>query len=164
MSINSLLFHSPSKGPLVFSSVVESINTYIKKDPERQYKIVVGTDSSARESTALVTAIIAHRVGHGAIYFLARSPVRHFSSLRDRIFEEAMMSIMLGQELRSALKDTLGKELLWDGDEIHVDIGKNGPTKELIDAVTGMIKGYDFIPIIKPYSFAAFSVADRYTQ
>ncbi|MEK7083182.1 MAG: ribonuclease H-like YkuK family protein [Patescibacteria group bacterium] len=44
-----------------------------------------------------------------------------------------------------------------------MDIGPNGPTKELIDGVVGMIKGYDFVPVIKPYSFGASIVADRHT-
>ena len=164
MSIDNLYIYSPSHGPLSFRSVVSSIDAYIKVDVEKEYKIVVGTDSNARDSATLVTAIIVHRVGHGAIYFLARSPVQRFSSLRDRIFEEAMTSIMLAQELRSALKDALSDELLWSGDEIHVDIGKDGPTKDLIDAITGMIKGYNFVPVIKPYAYGAFAVADRHTS
>ena len=55
------------------------------------------------------------------------------------------------------------EKFLWDGNEIHVDIGEGGPTKDLIEAVTGMIRGYQFIPVIKPYSFGAFSFADRHT-
>jgi len=147
-----------------FHGVISSIDTYIKSDVEQEYKIVVGTDSNARESATLVTAIIVHRVGRGAIYFVARSPVKRFSSFRDRIFEEAMTSIMLAQELRSALKDISSDELVWSGDEIHVDIGEGGPTKDLIDSVTGVIKGYNFIPVIKPYAYGAFTVADRHTR
>ena len=163
MSIDTLLFHSPSKGPLQFKNVISSIAGYMAEDPHREYKIIVGTDSSARNSTSLVTALIVHRVRYGAIYFLTHSPVRTFASLRDRIFDEAMTSIMLAQELRSHLRDVLDDTLLWDGDEIHVDIGENGPTKDLIEAVTGIIKGYQFIPVIKPYSFGASTVADRHT-
>ncbi|MDP3725643.1 MAG: ribonuclease H-like YkuK family protein [bacterium] len=164
MSVETLLFHSPSKGPLRFSEVIASIAMYMEGDPHREYKIIVGTDSSARSSTSLVTAVIVHRVRSGAIYFLTRSPLRTFPSLRDRIFEEAMTSIMLAQEFRSRLRDVLDNKLLWNGDEIHVDIGERGPTKDLIEAVTGIIKGYQFVPIIKPYSFGASTVADRHTH
>lgn len=163
MSINTLLFHSPSKGILKFSDILNIILKYMNEDPYREYKVIVGTDSSARNSTVLVTAIIVHRASRGAIYFLTRSSVKEFSSLRDRIFDEAMTSIMLAQELRSGLRDVIGDEFLWDGNEIHVDIGENGPTKDLIEAVSGMVKGYNFIPVIKPYSFGAFTVADRHT-
>ncbi len=164
MSIDTQLFHSPSKGFLQFSEVITLITAYMKEYPQREYKIIVGTDSSARSSTTLVTAIIAHRVRCGAIYFLTRSPLRTFPSLRDRIFEEAMTSIMLAQELRSRLREVLRSEFLWNGDEIHVDIGKQGPTKDLIESVEGIIRGYHFIPVIKPYSFGASTVADRHTH
>lgn len=163
MSVDALLFHSPTNGPLSFSEVMKAIAEYMKKDSLREYKIIVGTDSSARVETYLTTALIVHRVGAGAIYFLTKSPIKKFQSLRDRIFDEAMTSIMLAQELRSGLRETISDEFLWDGNEIHVDIGENGPTKELIEAVTGIIKGYQFIPVIKPYSFGAFTVADRHT-
>jgi len=83
--------------------------------------------------------------------------------MRDRIWDEAISSIMLAQEFRSRLGDVLGDGSFWEGNEIHVDIGPNGPTKELIDGVVGMIKGYHFTPVIKPYSFGASIVADRHT-
>ena len=83
--------------------------------------------------------------------------------MRDRIWQEAIASITLAQEFRSCLTDMLGNDFFWEGNEIHVDIGLNGPTKELIDSVVGMIKGYNFTPVIKPYSFGASIVADRHT-
>ena len=144
MSIDNLLFHSPTKGPLTFHELLDTVKEYMNEDPLREYKIIVGTDSSARMETTLMTALIVHRVGRGAIYFLLKSPVKSFKSLRDRIFDEAMTSIMLAQELRSALREIIPEKFLWNGNEIHVDIGEGGPTKDLIEAVTGMIKGYNF--------------------
>ena len=47
--------------------------------------------------------------------------------------------------------------------EIHVDIGKNGPTKELIDEVVGMILGSGLAVRIKPEAYAASAVADKHT-
>ncbi len=44
---------------------------------------------------------------------------------------------------------------------IHADVGEQGKTRE--KEVTGLIKGHGFEPMIKPYSFAASVVADRYT-
>lgn len=164
MSIDSLVFHSPSQGSLNFKELICRIVSYIEEEPGREYKIIVGTDSSARSRTTLVTAVIVHRVRCGAIYFLTKSPVKRFESLRDRIFDEAMTSIMLAQELRSGLRQSIGDTFSWNGNEIHVDIGERGPTKDLIEAVSGIIKGYQFIPVIKPYSFGAFVVADRHTD
>ena len=161
--IENFLFHSPSRGALRFDGVMRAIAEYMAKEPRGQYKIIVGTDSAARNITTLATVLIVHHVGHGAIYFFTKSPIKEFKTLRDRIFDEAMTSIMLAQELRSALNDAIGDTFFWDGNEIHVDIGENGPPRELIEAVSGIIKGYHFIPVIKPYAYGAFSVADRHT-
>ena len=47
---------------------------------------------------------------------------------------------------------------------IHLDIGQNGPTKDLIKELEGWIKavGYDYE--IKPDSYAASFVADKYSK
>jgi predicted RNase H-related nuclease YkuK (DUF458 family) len=75
-----------------------------------------------------------------------------------------MYSITLTQALRSALRDKLGEEFFWDGKiSVHLDVGTNGPTKDLVDSVVGIVKGYGFEAVIKPDSFGAFVVADRHT-
>lgn len=157
------IFLSESRGRLSLDEVMEEITAFVRRDPGRYYKIIIGTDSHASDVSTLVTTLIVWRVGNGAIHFWIRSKERDFGSMRDRIWAEALASITLGQEMRSRLQTALGDEFFWDGNEIHVDIGKNGPTKDMVDSVTGMIRGYDFIPVIKPYSFGASIVADRHT-
>lgn len=143
--------------------VVERVIAFVKRDPARFYKIIIGSDSHPSNPVVLVTAITVWRVGNGAVHFWTRSKMREFHSMRERIWQEAIASITLAQEMRTMLQQKLGDEFFWDGNEIHVDIGKNGPTKELIDGVVGMIKGYNFLPVIKPYAFGASVVADRHT-
>jgi predicted RNase H-related nuclease YkuK (DUF458 family) len=46
---------------------------------------------------------------------------------------------------------------------IHADIGEAGATRDMIREVIGLIVGNGFEPKIKPESFAASCVADRYT-
>jgi len=46
---------------------------------------------------------------------------------------------------------------------IHADVGEQGKTKDMIKEVTGFIRGNGFEPCIKPESFAASNVADRYS-
>ena len=48
--------------------------------------------------------------------------------------------------------------------EIHLDIGTNGDTKDLIREVVGMVVGSGFDARIKPDSFGASKVADRFTR
>jgi hypothetical protein len=146
-----------------FDATMGEIVAFVKKEPGRFYKIIIGTDSNASSPVALVTAVTVWRVGNGAIHFWTESAPRNFGSMRDRIWQEAISSITLAQEVRSRMQEVLGDEFFWDGNEIHVDIGENGPTRDMIDGVVGMIKGYNFTPVIKPYSFGASVVADRHT-
>lgn len=150
-------------GKMPFDGVMREVVGFVKSEPQRFYKIIVGTDSRASDISSLVTAITVWRVGNGAIHFWTRTPQKKFGSMRDRIWQEAISSITLAQEVRGRLQEELGSDFFWDGNEIHVDIGERGPTKNLIDAVKGMIRGYHFEPVIKPYAFGASVVADRHT-
>jgi len=47
--------------------------------------------------------------------------------------------------------------------QIHVDIGHNGETRVMINEVVGMIRGSGYEVKIKPYSYGASKVADKYT-
>lgn len=163
MNKEEAIFNSERLGRVKLDEAIDEIIVFIKKEPDRFYKIIVGSDSKASESSSLVTAITVWRVGNGGFRFWTKSEERRFSSLRERIYQEAMNSITLAQEIRGRLRDRLGDEFFWDGNEIHVDIGENGPTKELIDTIVGMIKGFNFVPVIKPYAFGASVVADRNT-
>jgi len=162
-NIQEVVFRSPTFGALSFDGVLERIIFFIRAHPGDSYKVIVGTDSASADPTTLVSAITVWRIGKGGIFFWTESQKKTYKTLRDRIIAEAVASIMLGQELRSRLRDSLGSEFFWDGNEIHADVGKNGPTKDIAESIAGMIKGYDFEPVIKPYSFGAFAVADRLT-
>ncbi|RJQ35933.1 hypothetical protein C4552_04520 [Candidatus Parcubacteria bacterium] len=157
-------FHSWSKGTLSLARVFEEIVAYVRAEPERAYRIIVGSDSATRNPVSLVTAVTVWRVGNGAVHFWVVSEKKNFHTLRDRITEEALQSIMLAQELRAGLGDRLGEDVLWDGQiQIHIDVGEQGPTREIIDQVVGMVRGFGFEAVIKPDSFGASQVADRHT-
>lgn len=157
-------FHSWSKGTLTLERVFEEIMAYIKSQPEHSYQIIIGSDSAARSPVPLVTAVTVRRVGNGAVHFWVTSEKKVFHTLRDRITEEAIQSITLAQEIRSGLREKLGEESLWDDKiEVHIDVGENGPTRDLIDQVVGMVKGFGFAAVIKPSAFGASHVADLHT-
>lgn len=147
---------------LGLDEVVLAIYDFVNSKSERKYKIIVGTDSAARSDVQFVTAITIWRIGNGGIHFWTRSEKTHCHDLRERIYQETIHSITLAQELRGRLKEKLGDEFFWD-DQIHIDVGENGPTREFIDAVVGMVRGYGFDAVIKPNSFGASIVADRHT-
>lgn len=147
-----------------FDELVEELVAFIHRKPEREYRIVVGTDSKPADQVRFVTSVAIVRVGNGGRYFWTRSEEIPAPTLRDRIFKEAMYSIAFTQELRSRLKDKVGEEFFWDQKiSVHLDVGVNGPTRDLVDGVVGMVRGYGFEAVIKPYSFGAFVLADRHT-
>ena len=79
-----------------------------------------------------------------------------------RILEEVLLSCELALFLRENLEKKL-KDFNYQFRYIHADIGENGDTREMIREVTGLIKGNGFEPKIKPESYVASTVADRYS-
>jgi len=154
-------FVSPTKGVLTWDEVVSDIIDYVTSDKSFSYKIIIGTDSQVREETHFVTALVVHRVGRGARYYYRRKPYEKLKSLRQRIFIEAAMSLEVASKLAQSLAERGHSELDL---EIHLDIGKNGETKELIRDIVGMIVGSGFDAKIKPDSCGASTVADKYTK
>lgn len=142
--------------------VVRVVHAFVIAKPKASYEIIVGTDSHASDTVSFVTAVTARRIGNGGIYFWTRSYKNKFPNLRERIYTETIQSIMLAQELRGRLQEVLHDEYFWN-DQIHIDVGREGKTREFIDTVVGMVRGYGFEAVIKPDSFGAFVVADRHT-
>ncbi len=164
MSNNILFYNETLKRHLGFDELIDEIAKYIGEYLKAEYKITVGTDSNASEYSQFVTAITILRVGNGGRYFWTRSEKIFCPTLRDRIYKETIQSITFTQELRSRLKDKLGEEFFWnDKISVHLDVGRQGTTRDLIESVVGMVKGYGFEAVIKPDSFCAFVVADRHT-
>ena len=83
------------------------------------------------------------------------------TSLRQKIFFETALSLDTASQLANKLSETGHDEL---NVEIHLDIGPNGSTRELIKEIVGMVTGSGFDAIIKPDSCGASKVADKYTK
>jgi predicted RNase H-related nuclease YkuK (DUF458 family) len=152
---------------LEVDAVVSAIISFMKEDPKRTYKIIIGTDSQGLgDKTAdFVNAIVVHRVGRGGRYFWRRLDEKtKFHTLRDRIIHEVMISLDAAHTLLAELKaqETIDLIPQWEF-EIHADVGANGPTNALIQEVVGMIRANNFEAKTKPESYAASSVADRHT-
>jgi hypothetical protein len=159
------LFYNLTLGRhLTFEELVEEIFNYMSLAPKAKYKITVGSDSMGSNNTQFVTAVSVLKIGNGGRYFWSKSEVEYCPTLRDRIYKEAVRSITFTQELKSRLKDRLGEDFFWgDKIDVHVDVGQAGKTKEFVESVIGMVKGYGFNAVIKPNSFTASILADRHT-
>ena len=155
------LFHNPSSGSMSFEEVVSTIVRGMREDPKAHYEILIGTDSSCSSGEVeFVSAIVLHKIGKGGRYFWTRHREEEIPLLRRRIWREAWLSFELAQRLLRCLS---AFSRLQFNLEIHVDIGENGRTKEMIDEVVGMIVGSGLAVRIKPDAYAASAVADKYT-
>lgn len=156
-----MMFVSPTSGRLTFEEMVEDIIAYITSASEYQYKLIIGTDSQVRDETCLVTAVIIHRVGKGARYYYRKKHQRKIKSLRQKIFYEAALSLEVASRLAAFLGENGYRDL---NVEIHLDVGRNGDTKDMIRELVGMVVGSGFDAKIKPDSCGASKVADKHTK
>jgi len=161
---NKDIFCSPTQGRMKLTKIIKEISDFINQDSQDEYKLIVGTDSNGGKKTDFVTAIIVYRVGRGGRYFWKKTNGgKVYHTLRDRIHQEVTLSLGTAQDLIGKLGVSLKNisELNYDF-QIHIDVGRKGPTREMIKEVVGMVRGNGFKAKIKPESYAASSVADKY--
>ena len=156
-----MYFISPTTGKMSFGEMMASIMDYIMSDSEASYKIIIGSDSQVKHETCFITAVIIHRLGKGAKYYYRKRKERKMRSLRQRIFFETSLSLEVGGMVARYLSQT-GRDDLEV--EIHIDVGKNGETRDLIKEVVGMVRGSGFLAKIKPDAYGAASVADKHSK
>ena len=156
-----MYFISPTKGRMSMKEVVKDVVSFMEEEPSAPYKLIIGSDSQSRDNVCFVTAIIVHRQGKGGRYYYRRKYMSLVKSLRQKIFTETSMSLEAVTRLKEQLATTRYKDMEV---EVHVDIGQNGDTKELIREVVGWVMGSGFTVRIKPNACGATKVADRYTK
>lgn len=154
-------FVSPTTGKLSFREMFEALVGYMSEEPDQQYHLIIGTDSLLSERTCFVTAIIAHRVGHGGRYFYRKQFNRKMESLRQRILFETALSLELAGHLSAELARNGHSEFPV---EIHLDVGPNGDTKRIIREVVGMVTGSGYTAVTKPDAYGASKVADKHSK
>ena len=159
-------FFNPTVGKLKTDEMIDEIFRYINEKPERFYDIIVGCDSSSSEEPHFPLAIVVLRQGEGGRFFLKKINYkdRKFYTYKTRILEEVFLSCQLAVYLKDVFENRKKEgNNNYQFRYIHADVGENGKTKDMIKEVTGLIKGNGFEPRIKPFSFAASNVADRFS-
>ncbi len=156
-----MMFMSPSKGKMSFDDAFRDIVSYMQEMPGIPYRLIIGTDSQLREDACFVTAMVIHRVGKGGRYYYTKENERMGRSLKQRIFFEAAKSLGIASRLAEKLAQNGYGDL---NVEIHLDIGQNGETKDLIREIVGMVTGTGFEAKIKPDAYGATKVADKHSK
>jgi len=164
--MGNTIFHNPTSGELKLSQVIEEVLKFVKENPRKSYDLIIGTDSKVngdKDEVEFVTAIVIHRLGNGGRYFWHKIKKNKIYNLHQKIYQEVVLSIEFAQKLLKLL------EKKWDNKEanynleIHIDVGENGKSRDVIKEVVGMVKGNGFNAQIKPAAYAASHVADKYT-
>jgi predicted RNase H-related nuclease YkuK (DUF458 family) len=132
----------------------------ITKDFE--HEVFVGTDSQVHRKKKCViyaTCIVLYRKGKGGRVFVAKENRPYANSLKERLMNEVWRSLEVSWELSQILPKNVDVT-------VHVDVNKSMKYKsgnyhqELVSLVTGQ----GFKCRIKPYAWAAQSIADHFTK
>lgn len=154
------VFNSPTYGQLQWDEAISLMIRFMGTDLKASYEIIIGTDSEAQNGTCdFVSAVIVHKKGKGGVYFWGRQKIENLHSIKQRIWQEALISLAVAERV---VRDFTSIGLLDLNLEIHVDIGPNGPTREMIADIVGMIRANGFKVATKPASWGASTVADRH--
>jgi len=161
-------FYNPTCGNLKIEGVMAEMINYMREKPEKFYDIIVGCDSSSGDEPDFPVAVVILRVGQGGRFFLKKIKYqnRKFYNWKQRVLEEVLLSCQLALILRENFeKKVKNQSTLFNYQfrYIHADIGENGATRDMIKEVIGLIRGNGFEPKIKPESYVASTVADRYS-
>ncbi len=158
-----MYFTSPSRGRITFAELFEDLVCYTNEYPDDSYKLIIGTDSHAflNDCVIFVTAVVVHRIGKGGRFFYHKQKTKYMESLRQRIYYETFLSLEVATRLTEQLAQNGEHQL---NVEIHLDVGEKGETRDIIKEVVGMVIGSGYQACIKPDSYGATTVADRFTK
>lgn len=156
--MNGLWFRSNKKAT-PFEKVVDAISSV----SELEHTIVIGSDSQPTlkgDICVTVICILSEDPNNDRHFYYHRTLKPKSKSLYDRMLNETMTTVMLAHSLREDISCDLNLEL-------HFDLAstKNGGTFKFTNSLTSIAKGFAFENIeIKPNSWAASSIADKYSK
>ena len=162
-----LIMHNISQEYFTLEQVCERIIKYINEEPDLEYDIAIGTDSMTYDSTHFVLAIAVHRLYKGGIFFYTKMKHSVIKDLRYKLHTETQVSVDAANILLDEFYEN-GIDLTDKSRSIHLhihmDIGENGPTKDLIQELIGWVTALGYECEIKPDSYAASFLADKYSK
>lgn len=154
-------------GRVSMRDIVEIIHKKVESSYSTEHNIIIGTDSQNFHDTKIVLVIALHSVGNGGIFFYEIRRVNKIKSLKQKLIKETEISLdcatQLIEEFEKYYEET-GFDYTQLGFSIHVDAGYEGPTKLVIPEIVGWVKSCGYDCKVKPYSFAASSIADMLSK
>lgn len=163
---------SPTYGKVNLVQIINIVKDYLNASPDSEFEITIGTDSQNFNRTKIVKVIALHKIGGGGIFFYDIIYLPLIKELRRKLTVETQLSIDLANLFLKELEAEFDKND-WDytnfkiNFQLHCDIGYDGKTSALIPEITSWVKAavpHEFEPVIKPESFAASSIANKYSK
>lgn len=163
------MFRTPQGQHVTINDMAMRIADFILSDKQSDYEITVGTDSQNFHDTKMVEVVAIHRKGRGGTYFYNIEFIPRITNLKQKINEETSRSLIIANDLLESLENyLLERNTLLDdlnvSFQIHCDIGKTGKTNILIKEITSWVTSQGYVCLIKPDSYAASSVANKYSK
>lgn len=150
-----------------FEDVIVKLKEFYNKTKQydSEYQIIVGTDSQNHANTTVVNVIAMVCEGHGGIFFYEKTTIPKVKDVKIKLQIETNESLNVALKLVDLVEKD--EELYLNCPiSIHVDAGNSvkGKTKELIPGLVGWINSCGFSASVKPDSFAASSIADKFSK
>ena len=155
----------PNKEHINWQEICNNINYLVNKNYDHQ--IIVGTDSQPVGNKTIVViaiCILSDMEGFKRTFYYGREKVERFKNLYSRINYETQASIDTANELRNytlSMSENLNIS-------IHLDVSSEKSktkTSKYSTTLINLVKAYDYPNVeVKPNSWAASSVADKYTK
>ena len=157
----NLPFHmrKPGEKEITIDELILSVKKYVDADPNAKYEIAIGTDSQNFNRTKIVTVIAVHNIGHGGTYFYQIDYLPLIRNINQKLYTETELSLNIANRIFSEFEvyENVTRK-------IHVDAGYYGKTKTLIPGLTSWVKSCGYDVAVKPMSFAASSIANKYSK
>ncbi|WP_280768838.1 ribonuclease H-like YkuK family protein [Salipaludibacillus daqingensis] len=168
-------FENSQEKNMAFEQVFERISKFMKRNPNGNFRLMLGTDSQVHPKyTRFITGIVIKQEGKGAWACIRRYVVsRQMTNLHERIsFETSLtedIAALFTEERKNELI-TIVLPNIYQGSsftiEGHIDIGagQRNKTRVYVREMISRIESIGIDPKIKPDSLVASSYANRYTK
>lgn len=155
----------PNKESIFWQEICNNINYLVAQGYE--HKIIVGTDSqlvSGKTVVVVAVCILSDMKGFQRTFYYGKERIDRFKDLYSRISYETQKSIETANALRDYTKPTYNSLNI----SIHLDVSSDSSrakTSKYSNGLINLVKAYDYPNVeVKPNSWAASSVADKYTK
>lgn len=158
--------YSNTYGEVTIDKIAEIVIDKIKNEYDA-YNIIIGTDSQNTDRTKVVLVIAVYNVGHGGFFFYDIHNINRIDNINKKLIYETNSSLECANRLLESI-ERLSSDANFDYTDIklsiHVDAGYNGKTREIIPELVSWVRSYGYDCEVKPESYAASSIADKYSK